>query len=416
MHVVVIGAGAAGLVSAREFKRASADVTILEREDTIGGVWRYTDAVDEDLTGASGKSVYCSLYRSLHTNLPRDLMAFSDYTFDSAGGGEDNLPRFPHHPAVLTYLQRFAEDFDLIPHIRPETSVVSLSGGDGNWQVTTDRGEVLAADIIVVANTHYSKPRCASLPGVEHFSGRLLHSHNYRAPETFTDEVVALWGTASSGADISLEISGQAKTTYWCGNIFDANAPVLNGRTCLPSPTHFNESGELCFENSPPLAIDTFIFCTGYHYEFPFLGEGQVVAMDEDWVHPLYHDIVPVSDPSIGFIGLPYQVIPFPLFEYQARWFCGQATGRFELPDEAARLAATETRYRDLAGTYPMQRHFHKLGPAQFDYCDMLASEAGLTPVPDWFRQTHAAADRIRKADPLHFRKKPLPAIGPTTC
>lgn len=44
----VIGAGAGGLVAARELRRQGHRVTVFEQGGDIGGVWLYDDAVDED--------------------------------------------------------------------------------------------------------------------------------------------------------------------------------------------------------------------------------------------------------------------------------------------------------------------------------------------------------------------------------
>lgn len=51
-HVVVIGAGAAGLVAAREAIREGHRATILESGSGVGGVWIYTNGVESDPTGA----------------------------------------------------------------------------------------------------------------------------------------------------------------------------------------------------------------------------------------------------------------------------------------------------------------------------------------------------------------------------
>ncbi len=42
-RVCIIGAGAAGLVAAKECREAGLDVTVLERrqQDEVGGLWRY---------------------------------------------------------------------------------------------------------------------------------------------------------------------------------------------------------------------------------------------------------------------------------------------------------------------------------------------------------------------------------------
>ena len=52
MLQAVVGAGAAGLAAAHEALRAGLQVTVLEAEDDLGGVWRYTDAVESDPLGA----------------------------------------------------------------------------------------------------------------------------------------------------------------------------------------------------------------------------------------------------------------------------------------------------------------------------------------------------------------------------
>ena len=48
----VIGAGAAGLVAARELVREGHKVTVFEKGSCTGGVWVYTDEVEsQDLLG-----------------------------------------------------------------------------------------------------------------------------------------------------------------------------------------------------------------------------------------------------------------------------------------------------------------------------------------------------------------------------
>ena len=109
MKVAIIGAGAAGLVTAHELIRADHDLTVFEQDDHVAGVWQYHEGVEDDLLGHTQNRVHSSLYDSLQTNLSRDLMAFLDFTFDTAGGGQDDWPRFPHHTQVAEYLNRFSD-------------------------------------------------------------------------------------------------------------------------------------------------------------------------------------------------------------------------------------------------------------------------------------------------------------------
>ena len=51
LKVVVIGAGAAGLVAAREAIREGHSVDVLESGSAVGGVWIYSNEVETDPTG-----------------------------------------------------------------------------------------------------------------------------------------------------------------------------------------------------------------------------------------------------------------------------------------------------------------------------------------------------------------------------
>ena len=54
-------------------------------------------------------------------------------------------------------------------------------------------------------------PEVPSIPGIEKFKGRQLHSHSYRDPEELANQRVVLLGGGVSGIDISLEVSKHAK-------------------------------------------------------------------------------------------------------------------------------------------------------------------------------------------------------------
>jgi hypothetical protein len=59
----VIGAGAAGLVAARELRKEGHEVVVFEQQEQLGGTWLYTDQV------GCGISVVC-IYATLHLSMP----------------------------------------------------------------------------------------------------------------------------------------------------------------------------------------------------------------------------------------------------------------------------------------------------------------------------------------------------------
>jgi len=50
-------------------------------------------------------------------------------------------------------------------------------------------------------------------------------------------------------------------------------------------------------------------------------------------VSPLYkHLFPPRYAPSLSFVGLPWKIVPFPLYELQSRWVARLLAGRVQLP------------------------------------------------------------------------------------
>ncbi|KAH9313938.1 hypothetical protein KI387_022565 [Taxus chinensis] len=171
--VAVIGAGAAGLVAARELHREGHQIVVFEQSDNVGGTWVYDPHVESDPLGLEPNrtAVHTSMYLSLRTNLPRELMAFNDYPFKTVEGRD--CRRFPGHREVALYLEDFADQFDLLRFIRFRTLVEYVamdSKYQNQWIVrscadrTDAREEVY--DAVVVCNGHFTQPRIAEIQEV----------------------------------------------------------------------------------------------------------------------------------------------------------------------------------------------------------------------------------------------------------
>ncbi len=418
--VAVVGAGAAGLVTAREVLRRNLRVTVFEQASAIGGVWVYTPEVEGDPLGQNCQRIHASLYASLRTNLPRDLMAYSDYPFDSAGGGDDTWPRFPGHVLVRTYLERFANDFELTPHIQFDSRVDLLEPRGSGWSLTAQRNGRTATfdfDAVAVCSGHFTVPRVPQLPGADAFPGHQSHSHNYRDPSRFAGKRVALLGTSASGLDLSREIATVADTVYWCGTLFDALPEAQRDSGNLHRVASIKAllpSGQLRLRDGTVTdAVDELVYCTGYHYQYPFLSP-KLLSIEDNWVQPLYRDVLHIEHPTLAFIGIPFRVIPFPLFEMQARWFTQLLTGAFELPSPAQLQAHAQAEIDALRARGVKQRHFHQRTIDCFDYLDALADQAGIQRAPKWRRQLAAALLRHMQQAPGPLRDARLPHFGPT--
>jgi cation diffusion facilitator CzcD-associated flavoprotein CzcO len=177
--VGVIGAGAAGLATAKELIREGHKVTVFEQAMQVGGLWVYDPKVDSDLLGVEPhrKRVHSSVYASLRTNLPREVMSFIDFPFFTQKGRDQRC--YPSHKEVALYLEDFAKQFDLFRVIQFGTSVEHVelvtmdSTGEQQWRVITTKridgvvDEVKEEwfDAVVVCSGHYSEPKIANIPG-----------------------------------------------------------------------------------------------------------------------------------------------------------------------------------------------------------------------------------------------------------
>ena len=411
MRVAVIGAGAAGLVTAHELSAEGHRTTVFEQSHQVGGLWNYTDAVEDDPLGQRpSRRVHTSLYESMRVNLPRDLMPFDGYTFDDAGGGRDDWPRFPHHARVREYLRRFALDTGVADLVRLGHRVRRVVPDDG-WLVDGER-----FDAVAVCNGHFSEPRVPQLSGLADFPGVALHSHNYRRNDPFEGRRVVVLGSSVSGGDLSREV-GEVAEVFFSGRLF-GGAPPLPEQTRpikrCPGVARFDGSDVVLTNGERITNVDAVLFCTGYWYRFGFLGS-DLVSVGDNWVKGLYRQLIGVLHPTLAFVGLPFRIVPFPFFQRQARWLARALSGRFPLPPAAERCRAYRHEIGLLRESGVAERHFHRMEDRQMDYLNQIAAQCGDEPVPDWFvalwREHNAQARRY----PRDYRDRSLSVRGPTT-
>ncbi|XP_026659694.2 flavin-containing monooxygenase FMO GS-OX-like 3 [Phoenix dactylifera] len=423
-RVAVLGAGASGLVSARELRREGQRVVILERGGSVGGTWVYTPAVESDpLSLDPGREVVqSSLYESLRTNIPRESMGFLDYPFVARhrrgnGNGKGDPRRFPGHPEVLRYLEDFARDFDLYGLVRFWTEVGQVEREkDGRWAVRSRRvrggdggDESEVYDAVVVCNGHYTEPRVADIPGIDAWPGKQIHSHNYRAPKPFIDQVVVIIGSSTSAHDISRDISGSAKEVHIASRSALVGTPNKlpgYGNVWLHSMVErANEDGHVVFQDGSSVHVDVIIHCTGYRYSFPFLKTNGIVNVDDNRVGPLYKHIFPPElAPCLSFIGIPQKVLPFPTFELQSKWVAGVLSGRIALPTQEEMMEDVKAFYLQMEVDGWPKRYTHNLSKFQFEYLDWLAHECGYPAVEEWRKQMFVENTKYRRDHPESFR------------
>lgn len=201
--VCIIGAGLSGLATAHALSLRGVDFVCLEKDPDVGGIWRRPGA------GEAGPA-----YLSLHLNSAKQLTGYSDFPMPP------ELPLYPSHRDMAAYLRSFAEWAGVLPRIELRTEVLSVRrDADGAWTVTSrdPRGAVTQRrfEKVIVTSGHNTEAALPDPlpPGADSFTGRILHSMDYRDGSDFAGQRVVVVGLGASGVDIAADLSRHAGQT-----------------------------------------------------------------------------------------------------------------------------------------------------------------------------------------------------------
>lgn len=222
------------------------------------------------------------------------------------------------------------------------------------------------------------------IPGLkEHFKGKQLHSHYYRDPQNYkgTKNAVVLAGGLSS-RDISLDLTSTCQQVYLCHRLGRKtyHNPPDNFQE-RPTISHVKENGDFVLTNDDVIQnVDLLVICTGYHMDFPFFNsdlrlstDGNLKALDK-----LYKHIFHVDHPSLCFIGIPKQVLPFPLMHQQCAYVTAILAESASLPSKFIMEEEIKVRKLKLEESGQPKHHFHTIGVGYTEYIDELATISGI--------------------------------------
>jgi cation diffusion facilitator CzcD-associated flavoprotein CzcO len=193
MRVAIIGAGLAGLTTAKVLLQAGHDVEVFDKAPDVGGVWSRTRR-----------------YPGLTTQSPKAQYSFSDFPMPR------EFPEWPTGAQIQEYLADYADQFGVTPHLRLGTGVESVVPDGTRWAVTTGAQGASVVDRVVVANGVFCEPALPDYPGRAEFEaagGRLLAGSDFHDVSDARGKHVLVVGYGKSACDVTVAISGVAETT-----------------------------------------------------------------------------------------------------------------------------------------------------------------------------------------------------------
>jgi cation diffusion facilitator CzcD-associated flavoprotein CzcO len=193
VEVLIVGSGFSGLGMAMKLAREGRrSFVILEQADSLGGTWR-----DNHYPGCAC-DVPSHLYSYSFEPNPHWTRAFAPQT------------------EIREYLERCAEKYDLLPHLRLRSEVTRAEFDEpgGHWRVHTASGRVLTARHLVLGVGALSRPAYPKIEGIERFAGKAFHSARWDHDYDLTGKRLAVVGTGASAIQIVPRIVGSVAALH----------------------------------------------------------------------------------------------------------------------------------------------------------------------------------------------------------
>ncbi|MFD5895909.1 flavin-containing monooxygenase [Streptomyces sp. NPDC060366] len=320
LDVAVIGGGQSGLAAAHALRGQGLKPVVLEASDQAAGSWPH-------------------YYDSLTLFSPARYSSLPGLPF---GGDPD---RYPHRDEVVTYLLRYADRLDA--GIRTGHRVREVRPDGDRFTLTMADGSEVGARAVVAATGGFGRPKRPELPGLDSFTGDVLHVTDYRSPEPFAGQRVVVVGAGNSAVQIAAELALRSRVTlasrapvrwfkqrplagkdlhFWLkitgldtaplGRFQKAPATMaviddgryraaLAARAPDRRPLFTGIDGtELTWQDGATEHIDTIILATGYHPDLTYLAP--LGALDGQG-RPRHRDGASLAHPALAYVGQEWQ-------------------------------------------------------------------------------------------------------------
>ncbi|AVV42074.1 NAD(P)/FAD-dependent oxidoreductase [Streptomyces sp. ID05-04B] len=179
--VYVIGGGPGGLATAYTLRAQGIRAVVVEKADGVGASWRRH-------------------YDRLHLHTTRRLSALPGLAIPRRFG------RWVARDDLVRYLEKYAEVHELEIVTGVEVSRVERTPDGTGWLLRATGGRELVGSAVVVATGYNHTPHLPRWPGIEAFTGDLVHAADYRSGKEYAGRDVLVVGVGNTGAEIAVDL------------------------------------------------------------------------------------------------------------------------------------------------------------------------------------------------------------------
>src|SRR5580698_6990854 len=439
MRVGIIGAGVAGLTTAKVLCQAGHEVVVYDKAPDAGGVWSRTRR-----------------YPGLTTQSPKAQYSLSDFPMPR------DYPEWPTGAQVQAYLAAYAGRFGLEAALRLSTEVTSaVPAPEGGWTLTAS-GTTDHVDTLVVANGDFCEPAVPRYPGEAEFiaaGGRVLAGTELNDEEQARGKRVLVVGYGKSACDVTVPISEVAASTDVIARHLLWKVPRRIGGVVNFKLLLLTRMGEALFKYLRPRGVEKFLHgpangirgrminsigsasvrqfglsrlslvppgqmedivrgAIGLATEgfFEGVAAGRIVVhpdrtitrrvLDERGNFMLYRQIRPADVPGLYFNGYNSSFFSPLNAEMAAVWIAADLAGAIALPDPAAmrRQVVGQLAFMDVA-TDTHHCHGGKIIPFSLHNVDEVLGDLGVN-ISAAVRASHW----LKPVDPAAYRRI-VPAV-----
>ncbi len=187
-YVVIVGAGASGLILGARLLRLGIPFTILERAGEVGGTWRD------------------NIYPGCGVDTPNHAYSYS------LGHRHPWTRNFSPQQELLDYLRDCTDEFGLREHISFHTEVTAAEWNETTqaWDVavsTPDGPQMFTGTDLVAAIGQFGIPSVPDIDGMSTFTGPMFHTTAWPDDLDVNGKRVAIIGTGASAMQIAPTIA-----------------------------------------------------------------------------------------------------------------------------------------------------------------------------------------------------------------